>query len=114
MDIEPDDTVAILGAGPMGKMAIRSAVPLGPKLVISIDCFPECRAVAGAGGATTIDFKEESVVERLKDLTNSSGPGKCIDAVGIESHGTRSIDAMYDRVKQAVMLETTGRTCCAR
>src|SRR4051812_29460963 len=105
-DIEPTDTVAIWGAGPVGQMAIRSAVLLGAKQVISIDCVPERLAMARAGGAVTIDFKEESVVERLKDLTNGKGPEKCIDAVGMESHATRSVDAMYDRVKQAVMLET--------
>jgi len=105
-DIEPHDTVAIWGAGPVGQMAIRSAVLLGAKQVISIDCVPERLAMARAGGAVTIDFKEESVVERLKDLTNGKGPEKCIDAVGMESHATRSVDAMYDRVKQAVMLET--------
>ncbi|WP_438397262.1 zinc-dependent alcohol dehydrogenase [Caballeronia sp. DA-9] len=105
-DIEPHDTVVIWGAGPVGQMAIRSAVLLGAKQVISIDCVPERLAMARAGGAVTIDFNEESVVERLKDLTNGKGPEKCIDAVGMESHATRSVDAVYDRVKQAVMLET--------
>ncbi|WP_144142457.1 zinc-dependent alcohol dehydrogenase [Paraburkholderia sp. BCC1884] len=105
-DIEPTDTVAIWGAGPVGQMAIRSAVLLGAKQVIVIDCVPERLSMARAGGATTIDFKEESVLERLQELTNGKGPEKCIDAVGMESHATRSIDAMYDRAKQAVMLET--------
>lgn len=105
-DIEPHDTVAIWGAGPVGQMAIRSAVLLGAKQVIAIDCVPERLAMARAGGAITIDFKEESVVERLKELTQGKGPEKCIDAVGMESHATRSIDSMYDRAKQAVMLET--------
>ncbi|MDR5755081.1 MULTISPECIES: zinc-dependent alcohol dehydrogenase [unclassified Caballeronia] len=105
-DIEPTDTVAIWGAGPVGQMAIRSAVLLGAKQVIAIDCVPERLAMARAGGAVAIDFKEESVLERLKELTHGKGPEKCIDAVGMESHATRSIDAMYDRAKQAVMLET--------
>jgi threonine dehydrogenase-like Zn-dependent dehydrogenase len=105
-DIEPTDTVAIWGAGPVGQMAIRSAVLLGAKQVIAIDCVPERLAMARAGGATTIDFKEESVLERLKELTAGKGPEKCIDAVGMEAHASRSIDSMYDRAKQAVMLET--------
>ncbi|MEA3116809.1 MAG: hypothetical protein QOI13_79 [Paraburkholderia sp.] len=105
-DIRPDDTVAIWGAGPVGQMAIRSAVLLGAKQVIAIDCVRERLTMARAGGAITIDFKEESVLERLKELTNGKGPEKCIDAVGMESHATRSIDSMYDRAKQAVMLET--------
>src|ERR1700761_6248393 len=105
-DIQPEDTVAIWGAGPVGQMAIRSAVLLGAKQVVVIDRVPERLAMARAGGATAINFDEESVLDRLKDLTNGKGPEKCIDAVGMESHATRSFDAMYDRVKQAVMLET--------
>jgi threonine dehydrogenase-like Zn-dependent dehydrogenase len=105
-DIQPDDTVAIWGAGPVGQMAIRSAVLLGAKQVVVIDRVPERLAMAKAGGAITINFDEESVLERLKDLTNGKGPEKCIDAVGMESHATRSFDAMYDRAKQAVMLES--------
>jgi len=105
-DIQPDDTVAIWGAGPVGQMAIRSAVLLGAKQVVVIDRVPERLAMAKEGGAITINFDDESVLDRLKELTNGKGPEKCIDAVGMESHATRSFDAMYDRVKQAVMLES--------
>ncbi|GJH05898.1 zinc-dependent alcohol dehydrogenase [Paraburkholderia terrae] len=105
-DIHPEDTVAIWGAGPVGQMAIRSAVLLGARQVVVIDRVPERLAMAQAGGAITINFDQESVLERLKELTSGKGPEKCIDAVGMESHATRSFDAIYDRVKQAVMLET--------
>ncbi|QIE29632.1 zinc-dependent alcohol dehydrogenase [Caballeronia sp. SBC2] len=105
-DIQPDDTVAIWGAGPVGQMAIRSAVLLGAKQVVVIDRVPERLAMAKEGGAITINFDQESVLDRLQELTNGRGPEKCIDAVGMESHATRSFDAMYDRVKQAVMLES--------
>jgi threonine dehydrogenase-like Zn-dependent dehydrogenase len=105
-DIQPYDTVAIWGAGPVGQFAIRSAVLLGAKQVICIDHLPERLSMARAGGATTIDFEQESVLERLKELTRGKGPEKCIDAVGMEAHAMRSIDSAYDRAKQAVMLET--------
>jgi threonine dehydrogenase-like Zn-dependent dehydrogenase len=105
-DIEPTDTVAIWGAGPVGQFAIRSAILLGAKQVIAIDHIPERLAMARAGGAITIDFDEESVLERLNELTGGKGPEKCIDAVGLEAHAARSIDSLYDRAKQAVMLET--------
>jgi threonine dehydrogenase-like Zn-dependent dehydrogenase len=105
-DIEPTDTVAIWGAGPVGQMAIRSCVLLGAKQVIVIDRVPERLSMARAGGAVTINFEEESVLEQLKNLTGGKGPEKCIDAVGMESHAARSLDSMYDRAKQAVMLET--------
>jgi threonine dehydrogenase-like Zn-dependent dehydrogenase len=105
-EIEPTDTVAIWGAGPVGQMAARSALLLGARQVVVIDRVPERLAMARAAGTTTIDFKEESVLDRLRDLTQGKGPEKCIGAVGMESHATRSFDALYDRAKQAVMLET--------
>ncbi len=105
-DIQPDDTVAIWGCGPVGQFAIRSALLLGAKQVIAIDRVPERLAMAEAGGATVIDFSKESVVERLNELTRGKGPEKCIDCVGLEAHATATIDSMYDRAKQAVMLET--------
>jgi threonine dehydrogenase-like Zn-dependent dehydrogenase len=105
-DIEPADTVAIWGAGPVGQFAIRSAILLGAKQVVSIDRVPERLEMARAAGAIPTNFDDESVLERLKELTQGRGPEKCIDAVGMESHATRSFDAIYDRAKQAMMLET--------
>jgi threonine dehydrogenase-like Zn-dependent dehydrogenase len=105
-DIQPDDTVAIWGAGPVGQFCVRSAVLLGAKQVVMIDNVPERLAMAEAGGAIPINFDTESVLERLNDLTSGKGPEKCIDAVGLEAHATRSLDSIYDRVKQAAMLET--------
>lgn len=105
-DIHPEDTVAVWGAGPVGQFAIRSAVLLGARQVVCIDNVPERLSMARAGGAITIDFEQESVLERLKELTNGKGPEKCIDAVGMEAHVMRSIDSVYDRAKQAMFLET--------
>ncbi|HEU5273708.1 MAG TPA: zinc-dependent alcohol dehydrogenase [Xanthobacteraceae bacterium] len=106
-DIEPTDTVVVWGCGPVGQMAIRSAVLLGAKQVVAIDCLPERLSMAEAGGAITINFATESVVERLNDLTNGKGPEKCIDATGMESHVTPSQpDTLLDRAKQMMGVES--------
>jgi len=105
-DIEPTDIVAIWGAGPVGQFAIRSAVLLGAAQVVCIDNVPERLTMAKAGGAIIINYDDSSVIERLQEITHGKGPDKCIDAVGMEAHTTRSIDSVYDRVKQAMMLET--------
>ena len=105
-DIQSTDTVAIWGAGPVGQMAIRSAVLLGAKQVIAIDRVPERLTMAQAGGATTLNFETDNVVDRLNELTVGKGPEKCIDAVGMEAHATATLNSIYDRVKQAVMLES--------
>jgi threonine dehydrogenase-like Zn-dependent dehydrogenase len=106
-DIEPTDTVAIWGCGPVGQMAIRSAVLLGAKQVIAIDRIPERLGMAEAGGAATINFDEESVVERLNELTEGKGPEKCIDCIGMEAHVMPSApDTVLDRAKQMMMMES--------
>jgi threonine dehydrogenase-like Zn-dependent dehydrogenase len=105
-DIEPTDTVAVWGCGPVGQMAIRSAILLGAKQVVAIDRLPERLEMARAGGAVTINFETESVIERLDELTGGKGPEKCIDAIGTESHvSLAQPDTIYDRAKQMVMLE---------
>ena len=53
----------------------------------------------------TINYEEENVLERLKELTGGRGPDACIDAVGMEAHGHAATYA-YARAKQALMLET--------
>jgi threonine dehydrogenase-like Zn-dependent dehydrogenase len=106
-DIEPTDTVAIWGCGPVGQMTIRSAILLGARQVVAIDRLPERLSMAEAGGAITINMDQESVIERLNELTHGKGPEKCIDAVGLESHVTPwQPDTLYDRAKQMMMLES--------
>lgn len=105
-DIQPGDTVAIWGCGPVGQMAIRSAILLGAEQVIAIDCLPERLSMAAAAGAITIDFERESVLDRLNELTGGEGPHKCIDAVGAESQVTLGQpDTLLDRAKQMLMVE---------
>jgi threonine dehydrogenase-like Zn-dependent dehydrogenase len=87
-------------------MAIRSAVLLGAKQVIAIDFLPERLSMAAAAGAITINPDEESVKDRLNELTDKKGPDKCIDAVGMESHSQILPEHLYDRTKQSLMLET--------
>jgi threonine dehydrogenase-like Zn-dependent dehydrogenase len=59
--------------------------------------------MAAAAGSETINFEEESVIERLAELTGGKGPDKCIDAVGLEAHVSSHFDSMMDRVKQMTM-----------
>ena len=104
-DIQPGDTVAIWGCGPVGLFAVKSALMLGAERVIAIDRFPERLRKAQESGAETINYSEASVFEVLKESTGGRGPDACIDAVGMESHGAGVVH-FYDRAKQALMLET--------
>jgi threonine dehydrogenase-like Zn-dependent dehydrogenase len=106
-EIQPGDTVAVWGCGGVGLMAQRSAYLLGAERVIAIDRFPERLQMAREkAGSETIDYTAvDSVVETLKEMTGGRGPDACIDAVGMEAHGT-GIGYAYDRVKQALRLES--------
>jgi threonine dehydrogenase-like Zn-dependent dehydrogenase len=107
-DIKPGDVVAVWGAGPVGQFAIASALLLGAEKVIAIDRFPYRveMAQSKAGAAHVIDYEETDVNEALKELTGGRGPDACIDAVGMEAHHGSGVIHAYDRVKQAVRLET--------
>ncbi len=83
---------------------------LAPGNVIAIDRVPERLALAKQGGAETIDYEEDNdVIEKLKELTAGRGPDACIDAVGVEAHGT-GLPGFYDQVKFALKMETDRPT----
>lgn len=106
-EIEPGDTVAVWGAGPIGQFAIQSAWMFGAERVIAIDRVPERLELAHAWGkAETIDINNEEVFDRLMEMTGGRGPDRCIDAVGTEAHSTGTVDAVLDKVKTAVKLGT--------
>ena len=105
-DIKPGHVVAVWGCGPVGQFAIQSAYLLGAERVIAIDRFPErLRMAREVSRAETINYEEVDVLDALKTITGGRGPDACIDAVGMEAHGVGLVGA-YDRVKQAMMLET--------
>jgi threonine dehydrogenase-like Zn-dependent dehydrogenase len=105
-NIKPGHIVAVWGCGPVGLFAIASAYLLGAERVIAIDRFPErLRMAREHAKAETIDYSRHRVLDELKEMTGGRGPDACIDAVGMESH-SHGLVGLYDRVKQATMLET--------
>jgi threonine dehydrogenase-like Zn-dependent dehydrogenase len=112
-NIHAGDTIAVWGCGPVGLFAIQSAFLLGAERVIAIDRVPErLRLAREKLNAITIDYAISNVYDSLMDLTGGRGPDSCIDAVGMEAHMPGPLYA-YDRVKQALMMET-GRPIALR
>lgn len=99
--IEPGDTVAVWGAGPVGLFAAQSAKVMGAERVIVIDHWPRRLELAAGLGCETINFREVQVREALDEMTGGIGPDAVIDAVGMEAHGF-AIDNILDNVKQTV------------
>ena len=104
--IRPGDTVAVWGCGPVGLFAIKSAYLLGAERVIAIDRFPERLGLAASAcRAEVLDYEDTDVLEELRAMTGGQGPDACIDAVGLEAHGT-TLDAWYDRAKTSMYMAT--------
>lgn len=69
------------------------------------NCFFCQRGLWSACDNSNPAFDDEDIYEKLTEMTGGMGPDACIDAVGLEAHGT-SIDALYDRAKTALYLGT--------
>ncbi len=105
-DIQPGDTIAVWGCGPVGQFAMASAFLLGAERVIGIDRFPErLRMAREKVGAQTLNYEEVDVRDALQEITGGRGPDACIDAAGMESHAP-GLTGAYDKVKQSMMLES--------
>lgn len=105
--IEPGDTVAVWGCGPVGQFAIQSAWMLGAGRVIAIDNVPERLEMARTfGKAEVLNFDEVKIYDALQEMTKGRGPDRCIDSVGTEAHAGGAVDAVVDKVKAAAYLGT--------
>ncbi len=112
-DIEPGDTVAIWGCGPVGQFAIRSAYMLGAERVIAIDRIQERLKMAKEQSkAEVLNYEEVDILEALDEMTNGRGPDRCIEAVGMEAHGTDVMN-LVDKAKQTIGIES-GRPIALR
>jgi threonine dehydrogenase-like Zn-dependent dehydrogenase len=108
-NIQPGDVVAVWGCGPVGQFAIRSAYLLGASQVIAIDTLFSRLRMAQDGGAETLNYESVDVMAALKDMTGGRGPDACIDAVGMEAHGT-GILGTIDSIKHKLGMQTDRPT----
>jgi threonine dehydrogenase-like Zn-dependent dehydrogenase len=100
-DIQRGDTVAIWGAGPVGLFAIRAAVIMGAERVVSIDDIAVRMDMARRAGASdVIDFTQENVLDRLKEITKGQGPDAVIDCVGMEAHAGHGMASIISTVQE--------------
>jgi len=109
-NIEPGDTVAVWGCGPVGLFCMKSAFLLGASRVIAIDDVEgRLKKAREECGAETVNFAQVDLLKWLEEATAGRGPDSCIDAVGLEAHGT-GVAGIYDRVKAATYMATDRPT----
>jgi alcohol dehydrogenase len=84
--VKPGDTIAIVGAGPVGMAALLTAQFYTPAEIIVIDQDSNRLNVAKTFGAThIINSSTENAVEKIMSLTNGKGVDTAIEAVGVSA-----------------------------
>ena len=99
-DVPEGGTLAVLGLGPVGQLAVRSARHKGIR-VVGVDRVPERNELARGFGAEIVDLSSvKDVGDALRELTDGRGPDSVIDAVGMEAHGSPFLGAAVGAAKR--------------
>jgi threonine dehydrogenase-like Zn-dependent dehydrogenase len=77
--IQPDDTVAVVGAGPVGFFCAQAAKVHGPECVLALDMEPDRLALAEGIGAIPVNVKERNPQMVVSELTEGRGADIVID-----------------------------------
>jgi threonine dehydrogenase-like Zn-dependent dehydrogenase len=104
--ISPGDTVAVIGAGPVGFFAAQAARLHGPERVVVLDMQPDRLTLLDRMGFTTINVGERNAQSTVFELTDGRGADVVIEAVGavpafetavevVRSGGTVCVIGMY-------------------
>ena len=82
--VRPGDSVAVVGAGPIGLSAITGAKLFSPGLVIAIDLAEARLDMAKQFGAdVTINNGDQDVLAAVHEITDGLGVDVAIEAVGV-------------------------------
>jgi threonine dehydrogenase-like Zn-dependent dehydrogenase len=92
--IEAGDTVAVVGAGPVGFFSAQAARLHDPAQVLVLDMQPDRLALVEKAGATPINVKERNAQTAVADLTDGRGADVVIDAVGHLSAFESALDVV--------------------
>ncbi|WP_436698148.1 alcohol dehydrogenase catalytic domain-containing protein [Nocardioides sp. BYT-33-1] len=109
-DLRPEDTLLILGAGPIGAMCARIALMRGIRVLV-VDPVPErLQRVSAYGAEVLVTEGDADTVTTVLELTRGRGADAVIDAVGMEAHGSPVAESMAkvvgllpDRLAQPLM-----------
>jgi alcohol dehydrogenase len=94
--IQPGDTVAVMGAGPVGMCAMATAKLWGPSQIVAVDANNFRLGVAKEQGLADVILNplEVDVVAKILELTDGRGADVTIEAVGIEPTFSMALNAV--------------------
>jgi threonine dehydrogenase-like Zn-dependent dehydrogenase len=104
--VSSGDTVAVIGCGPVGIMAVQSALSCGAARVLAIDLVAERVQLAVSVGAIGVDSSQTDVVGAIMRLTDGEGADAVIEAVG----GPRTLLLAFELVRPGGRIAAVGIT----
>ncbi len=108
--VSPGDTVAVVGAGPVGFFCVQAALVQGAGEVLALDLEPERLALAERVGAVAINVKERHPQMALAERTDGRGADVAIEAVGTPDALESAVDVVRRGGTVAVVGMFTGET----
>ncbi len=102
--LQPGDTAAVLGLGPVGLCAVQAALAMGAAHVIAIDTVSERLEMARSFGAQAVHLTEEDPRAAARAATEGRGVDACIDAVG----DPRALDLALRLTRKAGTVQAVG------
>lgn len=94
--ITPGDTVAVVGCGPVGLLALMSAYQFGASRVLAIDPDSKRRGIAEQLGGSPV-IADEHVIDRVRALTHGHGADVVLEAVGNDQALVTALDIVRPR-----------------
>jgi threonine dehydrogenase-like Zn-dependent dehydrogenase len=102
-EVGPGQTVAVVGAGPVGFFAAQAALARGAEAVYVLDVLPDRLALAERVGAVPIDVGARNPQMALAAVTEDRGADVVIEAVGHPSAFETAIDVVRRGGRVAVV-----------
>lgn len=102
--LRPGESVAVVGCGPVGIMAVQSALALGAGAVFAIDLVSARTELAGRLGAIPVTASEVDPVRAVNEATDGEGADVVVEAVG----GPATIALAFDLVRAGGRISAVG------
>ena len=90
--VDDSGVYAVVGCGPVGLMAVAAARHRGAGRVVAIDAVPDRLALAEAFGARALDYRSESPLEVLREMTEGRGADAVLEVVGSPAATRTAVD----------------------
>jgi 2-desacetyl-2-hydroxyethyl bacteriochlorophyllide A dehydrogenase len=103
-DIEPGQTVAVVGCGPVGLFAITAAHLFGPARILALDQVASRLAMAQRLGATPVEVGRQDPRTAVLDATDGRGADAVIEAVGTAA----TVQLAFDLVRIGGTVSVVG------